>query len=126
MTINDPADLLEQAADALESGRVGWMRGDIGFRTPGSDRGHEAMACAIGTLRHVAFGSPRMAGLVSPLAAEFRAYLSLEDRAISAMGFPGGTSELASWNDSEANQKEDVIDLMKHAAKDLRNKRKAA
>lgn len=104
--IGDPAkaaEHLEYVADRFESGTLAWVQGSYGH--PHWEDG--PTACLIGGIR----------GL-SVLA---ESHIQLAFKAVSEIVDPTGGWRLAAWNDFPGRTKEQVIDLLKWAAKELRN-----
>lgn len=107
--VTEVADLLEKVADAWESGQFGWCQ--RGSWLMNSDQ--EAVAgCAWGGLMWGA-GVMHLTNLVRSAALQTDLY-----RARHQMN---PETPLVLWNDLVAKDKQDVIDLFKNTAKDLRN-----
>lgn len=109
----EAADILEQAADLLET--VGHCKG---FSRAYSKGGHDLRVigyCATGALREMA----DKAGSYLPLVA---AHEALAAR-LPADFCPDSnvTTRIITWNDAHVRTPSEVIDLMKETAKDLRN-----
>jgi hypothetical protein len=124
----DPADVLEAAAEVLET--TAWIQGDE-FRT---DDGMRRVAyCAIGAIRQAVGFYDAMAGLYRPghgfgpldQHKSSMDVLQLSNEVANLMRRDDGTSVIT-WNDTEGRTSDEVIDLMKHTAKDLRNQKEAA
>jgi len=111
----EAADLLERAADALESGRLGWMQGRL--------VDHLGRVCAVGALRTVAGSVDRVT------LATLRAVELVERRVPEVPGLQADldriqlvrTRNLVWWNDRVATDVNEVIELFKYTAKEVRN-----
>lgn len=131
----DPAsypDILEAAADILESEQVGWCQGSYFNSGPifrdDSEQRKVLTACALGALRLAMYENWRdvSAFKIRELTVENQPMFSAEDQMdrlivqyLRRNGFQcHGT---AGYNDSPARTKEEVIDALKGTAKDLRN-----
>lgn len=115
----DVAQILEAAADGLESGRYGWTRGAMMHRHNGS-----VHHCAVGALAHETLA---LRGLLPEGecghhedALEFRPLRKAEAALATHLGMAPrwGTTV---WNDDGARTKQQVIEALKEVAKDLRN-----
>ena len=121
------AEILEKAADGFESGRYGWTQGMARLRKSSQ----EVVAyCSIGAMYYEAglykegHGLPqRMLPAFNQAEAQLsevvgadQQYITLRDSRIMNM------SSIPQWNDLPGRTKEEVIDKMKEAAKELRNK----
>jgi hypothetical protein len=96
----EAARILEQGADAWESGTISWVQGAFGSRDHG--------VCADGMCRLQILG-----GTIAPKYAYYiHAMQALGSRAYN---------DVIGWNDTPGRTKEEVIELFKQAAKDLRN-----
>jgi hypothetical protein len=105
-----PADLLEKAAEILET--EGHIRGSYGHHGPGFE-GH----CAEGALRCAGkqlFGE-KVYALTGPSDAHVL-HIDTQTVLISHLRQP-----VTTWNDRFARNADEVIDTFKHLAKDLRN-----
>jgi hypothetical protein len=135
MNLNQTADDLEAAADLLESETVEWCRGALYKCTKDNDGGVEVThVCAIGAL-NMAIGG--LAFLELPYGGygpaeqrgwERRFYSAssvLNDQLLKRLG-QRVHQGIPYWNDYEAVSRQEVIDLYKEAAKDLRNQLKRA
>lgn len=109
--MNLEADLLEAAADALESGRIVWAKYSDRKRIPAYG------SCALETLDVVA-------GELMPQERERKwAVIDGADKAVSLHVTHGmGRQHLTSWNDADARTLDEVIQAFKETAKELRNK----
>ena len=131
----DPADILEQAADLLETN--GWCRGDF--------EDNAGRHCAVGAIRCVTGqqaveqeiheASTRLG--TSPnlhLRNKFKEVMNasldatniLAEKLSQTWRGPDEYVYIPTWNDEAARTADEVIDLMKHTAKDLRNRKEAA
>lgn len=97
MSHKDAADILEQAADVIDT--YGWKQLDIGSISDGF--------CAIGALRQAAW----VDGKPANRAAYARAMSSLQAKVFTVAGF----------NDTPKRTQGEVTDLLRSTAKDLRN-----
>lgn len=114
------ADLIEKAADAWESGAIGWCRGRFADRRVPETA---TRVCSWGGLMRAAHGQAD-ATVRDWLEARhepvvLRALSAIEDH-LSASGRDHGGS-LATWNDFLAKDEQHVIEVFKETAKDLRN-----
>ena len=117
------AELLEKAADGYESGRYYWTRGRYGRMVFGTQA-----YCSLGALAHEQ-GQHPLTGFVdeaNPVMVRAVESLAKQIQPGSKWGCnvwntPGGV--VVGFNDTlpSDNGKQQVIDRMKHAAKDLRN-----
>jgi hypothetical protein len=89
----DPADILEAAADLLET--KGWIQG-----RSKNENGY----CAMGAISEASGHNYHRILATLPVIEMWAA-------------------ALVHWNDQETRTADQVIDLMKHAAKDLRNRK---
>lgn len=118
------AGLLEAAADVLET--EGWTQGD--YLRLGLD-GETFHYCAVGALRKVCH-----AWDLELSQPNFLAYRTLQDQIIAqrencdcgAASCSASCPSVENWNDTPGREAHEVIDLMKHGAKYLRNRRAAA
>ena len=110
--MDDPtavAEVLERAADVIE--RDGWCRNEI--TTP------DGRVCLVGAIERAAFGRDYESGPVTDQEWDLRCgAVSAANRAITGCD---SMSAAARWNDNEAKDQYDVIDLLRHTAKDIRN-----
>jgi len=114
------ADLLEQVADGFQSGQYAWVQGE--YETTRGPKGY----CSIGALRH--FGM--QVNVIEYAEDAYRDVVfdrvrdNLRLRTIMPDGIIGLTPSngiVIHFNDKIAKNVDDVVDVMKHAAKDLRN-----
>lgn len=98
------AEVLEKAADLLESEQVAWIQG---VESRADAEGNVVSACVIGLLNLVT-------------QAELNIYNHLYRAALDAVTRYLGTSVVA-WNDLLGRTREEVIEMFKTVAKDLRN-----
>jgi hypothetical protein len=126
----DPADILEAAADLLETN--GWIQGEFEFN---------GKFCAVGAIRQVS-GLYQSAVALQELgrtnmynrdSTDYDICTSTSSAAESALSdslgsqaVDGGLVYVPSWNDEPGRTADEVIDLMKHTAKDLRNRKEPA
>jgi len=115
-----PADVLERAADGFESGRYGWIQGISHRRMrDGTDR-----YCSTGALHYEA-GLRELEQYQEPeRSLRIRVYRDA-DRALEKTIEFDGHGGVAGWNDHKAENLAEVIEKMKEAAKNLRNKEEA-
>jgi len=119
----DPADILEAAADLLET--TGWTKGAYARNKDGDHADEDSPAqiaesyCAAGAIRRVA-GCYDFSGIGR--TSLFNNATDIERMLAKQVGF----GSLPAWNDQPERKAHQVIDLMKHTAKDLRNRREAA
>jgi hypothetical protein len=135
MTTNyptDPADILEAAADELQTN--GWIK----KRLKDVDGRH----CAIGAMQKVAGyeeawrqhidgwrpaeTTPEPLVTREPLVEASKRYMLAEAVLAHHLSQEGLTVGVGGWNDQPERTAEEVIDVMKHVAKDLRNRKEAA
>jgi hypothetical protein len=130
MTDKSTADILEEAADILET--VGWVTGCEAHYLSGSlehIRGH----CATGAIKRAAglrydtfvIGDPRRF-IHFDYEASVKAMVAVAealgpDGLAGAGAGAGPSSVIQVWNDHCARDAQEVIDKLKEAAKDLRN-----
>lgn len=100
----EPADVLEQAADLLESGQVPWNQYGM---LKGQDW-HPHGACALEVMSKV--GGPR--------EVYYLARFQLAEHLAKTHGWTLG---VGSWNDARERTLGEVVDAMKQTAKGLRN-----
>lgn len=107
------AELLEHAADTVE--RVGHRKG-LAWAGSASGAGEYrgGPVCAYGGLRLAATGLQAQDHLADAVVAVLR-HLGLWDRLCTPVPV------LAGWNDRAVTTAADVVDALRHAAKDLRN-----
>jgi hypothetical protein len=117
------ADILEKAADLIQT--VGHCKGSFSRWAAGDvASGPTVVAyCALGAID--AAGQNDAYILSTPIRVRSRRH----NEAIDALGVElagsipfRGENVIAVWNDNEDRTPEEVIDLMKHVAKDLRNR----
>lgn len=114
------ADILERAADGFESGRYGWVKGVSYAKHPDGTE----LYCATGALYHEA-GLQRTSLINTPEYQEWCEIYSQADKALyEAIEF-NGRGGVPGWNDYFASSMAEVIEKMKEAAKNLRNKEEA-
>lgn len=101
-TKQEIADLLEQAADLLET--EGWCQ--MTLRNP------EGARCAVGALHKIS-GNTRLKRAAQEWLAMRLNIFALANMYVGA--------QLVLWNDSPGRTIDEVIDLFKETAKDLRN-----
>jgi hypothetical protein len=126
----DPADILEQAADLLET--KGWCRG---FFEDNAGR-----HCAVGAIRYVT-GQQAVEQEIYALGTTPNMYLCKKFKEVMTASVdatnilaerlqtwrsPDDYVYIPTWNDEADRTADEVIDLMKHTAKDLRNRKEAA
>lgn len=115
------AEALEKAADLLESGTIPWHRGE--YEDPD---GGGAM-CAVGVLCHAAEENWRRMHPVAHQAAKhikphvIKDVLGCFDERVLAEEKWDAESAVITFNDRVARDVSEVIEVMKLAAKDVRN-----
>lgn len=118
----DPAEILEMAADWLESGKVNWMQ----YNRP---QPHEYGLCALQVMYKVC-ASERVKVVASnpyefvTLALNYRGAVRALASIVPPNPNPDGViagDRVAHWNDTLAKDVYEVVDKMKEAAKNLRN-----
>jgi hypothetical protein len=116
-----PADILERAADGFESGRYGWTK-NMAYR---KDSDGNEYYCAMGALYHEA-GLQQVSQVKTPQYQQCALNYRKADNALAeVIGFNLSHGGVSGWNDHEANGMAEVIEKMKEAAKNLRNKEEA-
>jgi hypothetical protein len=113
----DPADILEAAADLLES--KGWKQGEF---MNAIDPDDATRFCALGAIRVVTGYS--MAAKEYRQAGDYATYRERHRHSMEAclaLAAKVG-QDVPTWNDRPGRTADQVIDVMKHAAKDLRNR----
>lgn len=136
----DPADVLEAAADLLETD--GWTQGKTRrWNEDGDIIGY----CAIGAIQQVTGVYQTVDGVYQTVDGVCQtvdqhdyptATIQWMNAGIAAQQLLSGHLPLhplgwkypgvAQWNDAERRTAAEVIDLMKHTAKDIRNNREAS
>lgn len=108
-----PADVLEKAADLIEN--VGWHQGNFDVRSlDGAALGFcAAGACTYALTQNARFLPPEVKD-VHDAAAK-----ALSAEVLKVAPFTKGS--IPRWNDHSGRTKEQVIDLLRHTAKELRN-----
>lgn len=124
----EPADLLEKAAELIET--VGHIKGQAVKYGPHNT--HLAY-CATGAIWEAAglrdlsnnrfphLPSVEYAANLAALAA-MASFLEPHETELLLSNINPGV-RIVNWNDAEERTADEVIDLMKHAAKDLRNRK---
>jgi len=113
--MTDAAGALERAADLLET--VGWVTGiamQYGYKESDPVRLLQVVGyCASGAVVKAASNSVEYQAAMAALSCKIR----------QGMQFVATTSRdtVVAWNDARGRTKSEVIDAMRHAAKDLRN-----
>lgn len=117
----DPADILEAAADLLET--KGWTKGayhrDMYNESDDDDGQHAASYCAAGAIR-------RVTGCYDFTRARRESFVNRATDIEKMLAREVGELTLPGWNDKPERKRDEVIDLMKEVAKDLRNRKAAA
>jgi hypothetical protein len=112
----NPAEVLEKAADLLET--VGWTQGEefATIRNPITGKRVVVGMCARGAcMAAVGIGNTGLWSLMSEsMRRDFITAFNLLDRAIGPLSVVG-------WNDHEGRTAVEVIEKMKQVAKDYRN-----
>lgn len=107
------ATAMEHAAEMLETGELEWVQNTLNtYRrdTSGNLTKEVAGACLLGSIHHAIrklYGAPWLAHI----------YWHTESALIKVIGH----QLPARWNDRPERVKEEVVDALKAAAKDLRN-----
>lgn len=116
MNTPDPADLLEDAAALLE--QYGWCQQELVSL--------DGRRCLVGSIRHATFNWAKQNAAYDP--EDTANVWDLEEnlrnlvRNRIPITFPSNDQYTeVIWNDSEGRTADEVIDLLKHIAKDLRN-----
>jgi hypothetical protein len=118
----DAADILEKAADLIES--VGHCKGTF-FETRGAgyEISNAVSYCALGAMD--AANNYNSYGIISFRRTDAHNE-AIEALTIELCGESNDIYEsanlIAQWNDNSERTPEQVVDLMKHVAKDLRNR----
>jgi hypothetical protein len=107
--MRSPADILEEVADLYESGEIGWTQ--HAFRR--TRLAHPNSYCLIGSMRHRLLDAQKSYGL------EYEFALKYLHGYIRENGHGPGVDD---WNDMPGRTLDEVVDLLKTVAKDLRNK----
>jgi hypothetical protein len=119
------AELLETAADKLESGKLQWTRGRFRTIEENDDGCLIQSYCAIGAMREVAnYDLELVDAATNPLAAQVRdTVLALKPPSIQAQIVSHWPMHnyVIEFNDLVAKGPSEVAEAMKLAAKDLRN-----
>ena len=102
--MNQVAELLEKAADALESGRIQWGK-YTGYKKP------LGTMCAEETLAIVAMEESHLGLVISPACWAVSRHVTKGRNA----------NHLTAWSDTEARTLDEVVQAFKETAKDLRN-----
>lgn len=117
----EPAEILEKAADLLESGKLRWTQANGYMDGSGDDLG----ACAMGAVYYVAgcieqgpqqnwnFLGTAQHNAAWEAEQAFRVQLPLQENGLHEV--------VESWNDDPERTLSEVVDTMKLAAKDVRN-----
>jgi hypothetical protein len=107
------AQVLEKAADLLESGVLEWIQGEMHHA---DSAGQIVSVCAWGALRYVdgICVDHLEEGQVLFLSKAYSLAYTALDQSLPI--------SLPTWNDTEGRTKEEVIEAMKNMAKDLHNK----
>jgi len=113
----EPADVLEAAADLLES--KGWQQGAFDNAVNPDD---STAFCALGAIRAVTgYSLAKRNYIRDGDYALYRERYRYTLQASVALGAKVGL-DVPAWNDRPGRTAEEVIDVMKHVAKDLRNR----
>jgi hypothetical protein len=107
--VEKAADILERGADAWESDTIGWFQGGFGNLTQGF--------CALGMCRYQLVGKD--------VGVTWTCSKDLYDvywNALDGLGKALNGAAIDDWNDAPERTKEEVVELFKQAAKDLRNR----
>lgn len=107
------AEILERAADGFESGRYGWTKGQY-------VEGNMEAFCSMGALIYE--GSGRTIEGMNAFFARGKSVPGV-GKAVDALHrhLPDGYDVVPYWNDALIRTKQEVIDMFKNTAKDLRN-----
>jgi len=110
----EPAEILEKAADGLESGVLPWGQYPNGLPEEGTDT-----YCAVEALTWAMFGTKDR---LIDMPRDAWAYNKATDAMVNVLRpRVNGVILITSWNDHQAKSAQDVADVMKEAAKNLRN-----
>ena len=111
-----PAEALERAADLIET--VGHCKDGYEIM---DDNGVIIGYCALGALNAAVTSFTHLTGTIGvrnyDLEAIFAAQAALREALINTQG----ARYIADWNDATERTASDVVDMLKHTAKDLRN-----
>jgi hypothetical protein len=124
----DPAEILEAAADLYESEKIEWCKGSFFNNYTLAERHSNSVmsACAWGAIIHAATEDDR-------LSLQFAIGISVLDvhpiqdvraainRALEAVQHRLDRIPLPDFNDTVVESKQEIIDLFKDTAKELRN-----
>ena len=115
------ADALDRAADLYESEQYDWCQGKYEDFQPSiiSICASTALGLAVGLPRWCVNKVERAASRASPLEEPYYRVRETVLRHIENQYF--GPSALPIWNDEKGRTKQEVIDLFKDTAKELRN-----
>jgi hypothetical protein len=117
MTLVSVADVLEEAACLIE--RHGWVQRSIIRRDPATYKviGICAAGGCVVAVNQLVDGYQGVKSSLSGSSASARLlYQAAWDRLAAATGM-----QVPSWNDASDRTKDEVIDTLRHVAKDLRN-----
>jgi hypothetical protein len=115
LKLTDPAEILEAAADVLET--KGWGQG-CEFKM---ENGERTAFCAIGAIREViGFYNIEQGIFFTPAANLAHEAMNLSNRVAGLMHTDQGS--VVGFNDEPGRTADEVIDLFKLTAKDLRNR----
>lgn len=114
------ADILDAAADLLQS--KGWQKGAFSNAT---DPREATAFCALGAIRAVTGYSMAAHEYVESSGGDYAFYREKYMYAMQASVALAAKvgDNVPGWNDRPGRTAEEVIDVMKHVAKDLRNRR---
>ena len=116
MNINEEAaELLETTADRFATRQYTWAQGDF--------ENQDGQLCALGGLAKTAgVLVDVVAGALAPFQlANGGAFAVANRRAAATLEELHQERSVSDWNDEEGREVEDVVDLFRHTAKDLRN-----
>jgi len=112
----EPAEILEKAADKLESGEWAWNQYAAGIHTEGG-------VCALQALYRLSNPLSNEEKYVAAVNALHAVVPPTTDSAyVTYPDTRGNGYRVAKWNDLVAKDVHEVVDKMKEAAKNLRNK----
>jgi hypothetical protein len=126
---------LEAAAELLETEKIQWCQGTLGNITlDANNKIQLASVCAVGALAVVTAGLDYMVGAFLRGVPEYAqtvgpgrdrlnaARTAVSDYLVMSYGLSLADSVTENWNDSAGRTREQVVDLFKNTAKDLRNR----
>ena len=103
VTVTEVADVLDEAASLYESGTYGWVQGMYSYDPPGA----KPKRCMLAILE------------VATSRLDYLDAIAMRARARKVIGVEIG--HIPTWNDHHERTLDDVIEILKGTAKDLRN-----